>query len=514
MRFNKARWRPLKIGFLALLLAQLNVSAYAGEKENRIIDKAIQAYGGDKLIHLKSLRYTDNIDHYFSHQSGHSLQGPITQHLNKVQIELTMDIEKQRSEFKRLTKLIVGYHDRKNVTATHRIFSNGKGYNVDHFLEEYQISDRISFGNVDLGYSQMLDPIIVKKLANERSKANWVDTAFIHGQAHDVLTVNADTQQEYSVYINKKSGLLSRMLQKRGSSLRSYNFLQHQHSGDVVWAKQMFVGTEKQPIYHTNNRNLQVNIKQEPTFDIPVSYKLSDPVKPFDISKLTIRELAKGVFFVGQDWGYTLFIDAGDHYTSAGAWGMTDRSDDWKKALELLYETTGSKKPVKFHLVSHHHTDHMSELHDVLDHGAKIVVHPTDIASVKRFLNDKEVKDEQFFTVDKNTYLADGKILIFDAPSSQASHNLSLYLPEHKIVFSEDFFGSSFLNSHHSPTSWPHMDTYQRLEKFTKKLQELNITANQYVSSHHGRVLSHEDIVQASMTKLPSTDVLLKRLFQ
>ena len=512
MRYLNFSAKKRKLAGLALMFIGLAFNSYAGERENQIIDRAVKAYGGDKLLQLNNLRYTDNINHYFSHQSGHSLQGPTTQHLNQMQIELSIDFKQQRSELKRLTQLVVGYHDDKNVTTTHRIFKNDQGYNVDHFLEQYQLSDRINFNNADLGYSQMLDPLIIKKLANEKNNTKWVDTAFIQGQAYDVLTVNAGAEGEYSVYINQESGLLSRMLQKRGSSLRSYDFLQHQRSGEIVWAKEMYVATEEQPVYYTNNRKLAVNLNKQ-TFDLPANYQLSDTQQYFDVSKLTIRELAKGVYFVGQGWGYTLFIDAGDYYISAGAWGMSDRSDDWKKALKLLHQTTGDNKVVKFHLVSHHHTDHMSELIDVLDHGAKILIHPNDIKSVKKFLKDRDINDEHFVPIAKNSDLADGKVMIFDAPSSQASHNLSLYLPEYKIVFSEDFFGSSYKNNHHSPTSWPHMDTYQRLKKLNNKLQELSFTVDKYVSSHHGRVLNQADIDQALKVALPSKALLNKRLF-
>ncbi len=490
-----------------------SASINAGDKANKIIDNALTAYGGETLLALKNLRYTDTIQHTFKHQSGHSLQGPTSLHLNQIQIEVTLDLENQRSQLKRLTKLMVGYHDSRNITATHRIYKDGKGYNLDHFLQEYQEQNSIGFDNADLGYSQMLDPLIVKKLVADKNAAQWVDTAFIAGRAHDVLTIAAGTGSEYSVYIDSESGLLSRKLQKRGSNLRTYNFLQHQQAGGIVWAKQLLVGTADSLVYHSDNRSIEINTAEERSFAIPAHYQLSAPSKPVDVSSLTIRQLADGVYYAGKGWGYTLFIDAGDHYISAGAWGMSDRSDDWKKALDLVHETTGNNKPVKYHLVSHHHTDHMSELHDVLDHGAKILLHPSDIAGVRQFLGDRDIDDNQFIAIDGKTLLAEGKVMLFDVPNSQASHNLAIYLPEHKIVFSEDVFGSSLQNQHHSPRSWPHMDTYQRLGKFAKQLQELNLAVEQYVSSHHARILGQQDIDNALKVKLPSDETIIDRLF-
>jgi len=488
--------------------------ALASDKVGAIVNKTLEAYGGEKLLSLKTISYSDSIDHFFSHQSGHALQGPISMHLNQVKIELFIGFENHYTELKRLNKLIVGYHDNRNVTATHRLFKDGQGYNIDHFLQEYQPTNHITKNNADLGYSQMLDPLIVKKLVSEKNEAKWVDTAFIEGRANEVLTVNAGTENEYSVYLDRTSGLLTRMLQKHGPDLRTYSFLNHQKTNGISWAKQMFVGTEKSPIYHTNKRHVEINSDQPTSLSIPKHYQESTPVKPVDVSQLTIRTLADGVFYVGQDWGYTLFVDVGAHYISAGAWGMSDRSDDWKKALKLLHKTTGGNKPVKFHLVSHHHTDHMSELQDVIEHGAKIIAHPLDIPNIKQFLAHKTLDDSNFTSIEKDTSLANGKIMLFDAPNSQASHNLVLYLPESKIVFAEDVFGSSFENKLHSPRSWPHMDTYQRLAGLTRHLKERGFIVDYYVSSHHGRVLHSVNVAKALETKLPSYDTVYKRLFQ
>lgn len=514
--YNKIFSRLL---FAAAIVSVSPIShlSYAGEKENQIIDKAVAAYGGDKLLNLKSFKYTDTLFHYFEHQSGHALQGPTTQHLNEVQLLVSVDLENQRSELRRSTRLLVGYHDSRNITATHRIFKDGKGFNVDHFLQEYQPSSRINFGNADLAYSQMLDPVIVRNMANEKHSATWVDTAYIQGEAHDVLSIHPDTDSEYWVYIHQDSGLLSRMLQKRGANLRTYNFLQHQQSDGIAWSKQLYVSTEQQAVYHSNSRklytNFAINSHEDGDFNLPNDYRQSPDKKPFDVSSLTLRELVSGVYYVGKGWGYTLFIDAGDYYISAGAWAMADRSEDWKQALELLHQTTKKTKPVKLHLVSHHHTDHMSELHDVLDHGAKLLVHPSDVKSVRAFLKDRVVSDEQFSVISDDKWLADNKIMLFDAPSSQASHNLALYVPEYNLVFAEDIFGSSLQTGHHSPRNWPHMDTYQRLAGFMKHLQELDIQMDTFVSSHHGRILNKKDIAEALNVQLPPDDVILQRLF-
>ncbi|MCW9017071.1 MAG: hypothetical protein OQJ89_08915, partial [Kangiellaceae bacterium] len=351
-----------------------------------------------------------------------------------------------------------------------------------------------------------------KQLYQDRNNSQLIDKAYIQGQAHDVLTANEGTKREYTLYLNQKNGHLSRMIKKHGQQIRSYDFLEHQQSQGITWAKQMLVATAEQPVYHTDSRHLSFNSMQKNQFDIPSGYQQVKQPQAVDVSELTIRQLANGVYFVGQGWGYTLFVDAGEYYVSAGAWGMENNSHSWQQGLSLLRQTTGSNKPVAQHVVTHHHTDHMSSLSDIIEQGANLIIHPTDIAGVKKHLQHS-LKDSKFVPIEKISHLADGKIILFDVPNSHASHNLVIYLPEHKLLFTEDMFGSSYVTELHSPNNWPSQDTYQRLWTLTNKVKQLGLSIEQYVSSHHARVLSQTDIDKALNLNCPSEQVLKTRLY-
>jgi len=497
---------------MACLLIQFSPYLVAGEKENSIINKAVKAYGGEKLRQLQSLKYTDNLEHFFQMQSGHSAQGAMTMHFSNYQIEINLDLVNKRKEFKQATTRLIGNHGRENLTTTHRVFVEDKGFIVDHCLKQYQFVPWVNFNNADAGYSQMLDPLIIKQLDQDRDKSRLNDKAYIQGQAHDVLTINEGKKQEYTLYLNQGNGHLSRMIKMRGEQLRSYDFLQHEQAQGITWAKQMFVSTAEQPIYHTDSRQLSFNSLKKSDFNTPTGYQLVKQAQAVDVSKLTIRQLAKDVYFVGKGWGYTLFIDAGEHYISVGAWGEMDNSNAWQQGLDLLRQTTGNNKPVAQHVVTHHHTDHMSALKDIVKLGANLVIHPSSIAGVKKHLKQPLVND-RLLPIEDTGYLANGKVMIFDVPISHASHNLVVYLPEQKLLFTEDMFGSSYQTELESPNNWPSKDSYQRLEVLTDKVKQLNLEVEQYVSSHHGRVLTQADIDKALKLSCPANDELTKRLY-
>lgn len=513
---RNSTFKKLTLVILILVSINFSLALIAGEREDRIIDKAVQAYGGDKLTKLRSLTLTDKMSHYSQWQSGHALQGPMITYLSEHQIELTVDLLKQRKVFKQATTRLVASHGSSLPTVTHRVFVDGKGYTIDHALQQYQAAKSINYDNTDMGNSQLLDPLIIRQLNQDRSSSEWTDVAYIQGEAHDVLKVNSGSSKAYTVYLNQKSGYLTRVLKKRGSKLHNYDFLEHGQSQGITWAKELLVSTANKPVYHTDSRKISFNSAEERKFNIPSIYKVRPKTQAVDVSQLTLRQLAKGVYFVGQDWAYTLFIDAGEYYISAGAWGMDSKSNTWQKGLDLLRQKTGSDKPVAQHIVTHHHNDHMMGLSNVLKQGANLVIHPADIPSVISFVREhlpKPLSNDRFVPVAENSHLANGQVMLIDVPNSHANHNLVIYLPKHKILFTEDMFGSSFKTAFHSPSSWPSLDTYHRLDVLINKVEQLELEVEQYVSSHHARILSQSEIDEALMLSRPSKDTLLKRLF-
>ena len=184
----------------------------------------------------------------------------------------------------------------------------------------------------------------------------------------------------------------------------------------------------------------------------------------------------------------------------------------WQQGLDLLRKTTGNNKPIAQHVVSHHHTDHMSGLRGIVKQRINLIIHPADITAVNDYLK-QPLAESRFLPIDKTSYLADGKVMLFDVPNGHASHNLVVYLPEHKLLITEDMFGSSYKTALESPVSWPNVDVYYRLEVLSGAINQLNLDVEQYLSTHHGRILNQAEINKALTLSRPSRDELIQRLF-
>ncbi|MCF6437196.1 MBL fold metallo-hydrolase [Pseudoalteromonas sp. MMG022] len=497
---------------IAMLLCPISCALLADDKAAQVIKHAVNAYGGEKLIQLKSMTLHDEQLHFSQWQSGHALQGERVSYLSEQRLELAIDFANQRKVFKRATMRLVGGHGSDSPTVMHRLYVDGKGYGIDHALGQYNPAERVNFDNADIGQSEWLDTLIVKSLFDHKAASKWMDIAYIQGQAHDVLSVHSGTQQEYTLYINQNTGYLTRLLKELRGQRVSVDFLHHKQSDGLTWAQRVFAGTEQGPLFHSNARRVAFNSVRNTQFDLPVNYTRRPSDTPMDVSKQTIKTLASGVYYVGKEWSYTLFIDVGDHFISAGAWQMDEHSQDWQNNVALLRETTKIDKPIKQHIVTHHHTDHLMGVKDVLEHGAALVVHANDVVALQSHLK-MPLTAEQLIKVSKQGTLAGGKVQLFDVPNSHANHNLVVYLPEQKILFSEDMFGSSMQVGFDSPSRWPDIDAYHRLAILMNKVDALGIKVEQFVSSHHARVLFASEIKHARSVPLVSKQTLLERVF-
>ncbi|MDK1313947.1 hypothetical protein [Pseudoalteromonas ardens] len=498
---------------LCCALATLGVCplSHAQTREAQIIERTVEAYGGERLLTIAGLSVNESFYHYSQWLSGHALQGPMVTYMSELQSEYHIDFTAQRKVFKQANTRRVGSHGSDTPEVTHRLFSAGKGISIDHALQRYQPSQRISFENATLGFEAMLDTLIVRKLARLKQTSQWLDKAYIAGIPHDVMTapLDDDPQTTHTLYLNQNSGALSRVMTEQQGKKRFYDFMAHRKTQGILWASHVLVSTAEGPLYHSRARTLNVGQPGEAVFQIPAAYQRAPKVKPFDVAGLTIRELAAGVYFVGQDWGYTLFVDAGDYLISAGTWQMSEQAGAWAKALSKLRDSTSLDKPVKYHIVTHHHTDHLRGLADTQAENTTLLVHPADQAAVEAELGPRV----NIAPIPASYTLAAGKIRLLDVPNSHAAHNLIVYLPDSQILMTEDMFGSSFEQALHSPARWPDLDIYHRLDTLVDTLNKQGIEVSQYVSSHHGRVLTQADIDRAMVIPRTERAVLLQRLF-
>ena len=306
--------------------------------------------------------------------------------------------------------------------------------------------------------------------------------------------------------------MLSRYIKAPEQTYRKYDFWDHQQTAGISWAKQILVSLKERPRMHTNSRQISFNQNIKNSLNFPPNYQHRAMLKEADFSKMAIQQLANNAYLVGSGWGHTLFIDTGEYLITMGAWKRSEDSKDttWKQRYQLLTKTIGKEKPVKYHIFSHHHQDHLSALPEIVKLGATFYVHESHLASVQKELKTPLAK-ERFISVGNNGTAIGEDVIIFDVPNGESSHNLVAFLPESGTVFSEDMFISRTEKGLPRPTEWT--DWYNRLRFLNAKIKQLGLDAKQFAAAHSGRVLTKRDIDKALTFSCPSNEVLAEKLF-
>ncbi|AOT08656.1 hypothetical protein [Pseudoalteromonas luteoviolacea] len=477
-----------------------------------IIEQAVSAYGAQALSSLKQLKVEEELYRYMQGQSGHAEEGPHGLVMHKYKQQLDIDFTLQAKAFKRSDQNLIGNYGYHSLVTVDRRFKEGKGVSIDHCMQTYQPSVRVDWDSVALGMEQGIDTLTIKELSDNSKRINSVGSAYIQGDPHSVLQWKKSKVQK-TAYIDKATGLLSRLLIDSDGKVTRYDFLAHeQNTQGLKWASETIVSRKQTVVRHVTDRHISLKTPDGSIFHKPKHYQPSIKDTFLDFAQPSVNEIVKGAFLVGQGWGFTLFVDIGASYISMGSWQMPDDTFTWKQRLAMLHQFTGNTKPVSQFIVTHHHDDHLMGLNEVMEHGAQLLLLAKHQQAVEASLG-LPLTPNQAGLLSHGLKFADNKVQVFDVPSSHADHNLVVYLPEQQILFAEDMFGSSLKQGFHSPNSWPSRDVYYRAEVLNKHIKKAGVRVQHYVSSHHGRVFSDTEFMQFLRLTCPDNTNLLARLY-
>lgn len=145
------------------------------------------------------------------------------------------------------------------------------------------------------------------------------------------------------------------------------------------------------------------------------------------------RQLADGVWFIGEGVHYQLFVEFEDFIVALGSIGGVERR------LEELARHVPDK-PVRYAVVSHHHSDHLEGVRALAEAGAVLLTAPAHEAIVRGELAGtsgavETVADVRVFS-DPHQELR----ILQIGPNSHAEEMLAGYLPDRRLLFAADLF--------------------------------------------------------------------------
>ncbi|NQZ79468.1 MAG: MBL fold metallo-hydrolase [Colwellia sp.] len=450
---------PLFIGLIFLSHFQHSL---AGNVENEIIKKVVKSYGGEILTSAKSITITDYNKGPWPGQS----ENPGVPEIWRINEVLTIDLKNKR-------KSMLSWRVSRTSKDLDRFVFDGKKGRIDDILNQrFAEQEWLTYDSVGRSVSGRSDTMIAHDLILGKDVITTYDgEAMYRGVVHQKLKVKLRSSAEKILYIDKISGLISKVIRQhpRAGEL-IYVFSNHKQSNGVSFAQDMNFFVDGSLRLISVDRDIEINPSLEDiVFDL-TPYEEWGEV--FDTSVLSVNELADNVYHVGKDGSYTLFVDAGDYFIASGGEGTL------KSNFQAVKTFSGIDKPLKYMIVTHHH---IGSVNEAIELGASIVAASEHITTIKKMLPEGNENDV-FTSVNDTIQLGNGAVEIYDIATAHSEHYLVVYVPRAKIVFGEDHFGTEL------KTAIPRV--HKDMVTFGKAIEALGIDVERFIDAHGLRQLS------------------------
>lgn len=459
---------------VVLFLVPMITMAQESTGEDSIVSQVVNAYGGEKLLQMQAFRLVDN---YKAFRYGQSHRPDSVDMLSN-RAATTVDLTRNRIDFRWIREF------QDHFVAQHQMFNGSLGYRIEHASNTWQLSDNISFARADRFHTLFLDTRLAQLMSQANATISVKETILHRGETLKVVDLEPAGLPKLTLYINAQNGLIKKMTRPswRPDMGFEYQYSNHTAQQGITYAKDFYVTRGGNPFYVSTQRQVDWGLDASSEqfrqyFRVPKHYVQGG--KSIDFSSMTVTALSTNLYLVGKEWGFSLFYEADDHFVATGGYeGLTDR-------LNALNQFIGKNKPLKYQIITHHHTDHLSGMPEVAELGAKFVTVAANIDSIQEQL-EQPLPDERFIIVDKQLSLLDNKIQILDFPNGHANHNLLSYFPDEKVIFSADLFISR------QKTGTP--EGYPGLIDFKQAYEAAGFKPTSFAASHSGRVLTLEDL--------------------
>lgn len=222
------------------------------------------------------------------------------------------------------------------------------------------------------------------------------------------------------------------LLRRRRLGRLTVTYDEYQSEGGLAVSHRMSVSRDGDEIGEYALRAARVNEPLAPGILPPASLERVSPPPHGGGPGIQVRELDDGVFQVGADRRYQVFVDFRDFLVALGGLGGVE------PRLAALRERVGDK-PLRYALLTHHHQRHLEGVPALVDEGAVLVASPAHEARIRAAAGPARTPRFAFVT-DRNEITDGQRDLLFLelGPTRHSRHLLGAYLPRERLLFTAD----------------------------------------------------------------------------
>ena len=461
----------LRLLLVASLLTSLVTTAQENdEKLDALVDSVVAAYGGDALLELRNVEIKQR---YLAPNTGQSWSPSLTSIARSNQ-HLVHDMESGN------------VYSENWFIGSGAVFPGLTIVNGDNAwalnLQTNRYGDAPSADPYVIagGTMRTSDVLLAHELHKSRADAEYLGEAFWNNRRHDTVKMPFPSSPDLTLYIDTETGLITRMVRENPQfGQLDYVFQDHTETDGLMSAQRVNFSIAGAP-------NL-LGVSREVRFNQPLSASLFELPPGFepegeriDTSELVVNRLSKNVYHIGQAIGYSIFVDTGSEVIGCGGYpGLTQR-------LERFREESGSHRPLRYQVVTHHHSDHLGGIDEALNLGATLVTVENTVPAIEA-ASQLAPESSRFLNVNSRMTLGqgDGRVELYDVSTVHSESNLLFYVPSSRTLFLADHFGGPYAKG--TPTA------NANTVSMAQALEPLDLGFRKIVTAHNARVYSNGD---------------------
>lgn len=447
------------------------------DRAQEIIAAAIEAHGGDALLNdLHTLTIEHETLNYSVDQS-RSAEPP----WDKSEASGINAIDLDNSVF--VNNAVNSGGGFESRTGT--IINGEESFQIDYRAGTIANIAEPDFDTASGPFVRVTPALLLRTLNDRSANAHYLGETELDGKEYELIGFSMTVGPAISLYFDKETHRLHRSERVfPGFGLVEYEFKDYAVADGILFNKTFNLFLKGDPNLERTNISMKINAPLDGLLETSASLATIPQVQPDPLSR---QEVADGVWLIGGNGTYAMFVDMGDYiFAAGGTGGSPDR-------LESLREVAGDK-PVRYGLMTHHHFDHVLAVPSYEEEGATIIASSAHERIIRRAAEDTEGVSLKLVDDRMTLESDDRRVEIIDiGPTAHTEHLLIAYLPDEGILFEADHFSV--------PRSGPIPPAVSSTKTFAKALESLDLDVKLLLSAHSPRVGSWEDLQTALQTE-------------
>ena len=413
-----------KVAILAFASPLAINASLAGEAEDALIAKIVEAYGGERLTNLESIRFSDQLKNVGLGQGWSADYVELTEARQEVQI----DLEDNRFHGEFFSDSPTGgFHtvalaEQDDITA------------INYQTSTYGPAPAPDFYTAIGATVRTSDTLLAYELSARSETATHQGDAVVFGQPHEVISFDYPNSPPLTLYVDSETGFIRKMTRETQFGNLTYQFPQQVQQNGIAFAPGFDFYAGDDPVSITLKRTVEFNTVRDNNFHLDRS--LTEAPETIDTSELSIKEIADGLHLVGSGPGFSIFAETDDGVIAAGGYGgLTDRFNAYREAA-------GHEKPLIHQIVTHHHTDHLAGMAEAFALGATFVSPESAVSNLNDAAGD--IPEERLQVVDSTSTV--GPFEIFIVSTTHVAELALVYHAPSKTIFQADHYNSNWVD--------------------------------------------------------------------